>query len=359
MLNFKRMIRSGVMIMGIFSVVAAIFAGCSNRHDNGVFTPKATDRPFSEITSVPLTEGAEVTGLFITHQGGMRAGPYYILHTTDKGVYLKTSNLRPDDVLMTDGEDISVLPSNAKYLGFADIVKDCEYASSVLLKDDAPLRKIESAIVENGALAWDGYSENDPMEGVLDSGDSYQLYIELSDGGTVIANGYNVCPAGFMPLLRTVQEVFETNSDYSRYLSNSFTDSPCVSLFAIFKDGMRTEYRLELSARDNRWVTVLTDPYGNILTQGTEISDYGDMETALPFDRFIGILQQHKAEQWNGYYAADAKSNSSFTIRLTFEDGKKFEASGTVLPEGFGRFKSDFIREIYLFYNNIKGEKMP
>jgi len=357
-LDLKRMVRTGVILMGIFSAVAALFTGCSKPKDNGVFSSAPTPQLFREITPVAIPEGVKVTGLFITHQG-MRSGPYYIMQTTEDGVYLKTSNLSPDDYCMIKDEDAAALPENAKYLGFADRVKDCEYASSVLLKDDTALTELEAAIAKNGVLAWDGYNQTDPMKGVLDSGDSYQLYLELSDGTTVTMNGYNVCPAGFKPLLRTVRQMFEANSDYSRYLAKSLTDSPCVTLFAMFRDGMRTEYRLELSVRNNRWVVMLADPYGNILPEKTDISDYGDMQQALPFDRFIKIMQQHGAEKCNGYYAADAKSQSSFTLRLTFEDEKKFEASGTVLPEGFTAFKEDFIREIHRFYTEIKGDVKP
>jgi len=352
------MVRTGVILMGIFSAVAALFTGCSKPKDNGVFSSAPTPQLFREITPVAIPEGVKVTGLFITHQG-MRSGPYYIMQTTEDGVYLKTSNLSPDDYCMIKDEDAAALPANAKYLGFADRVKDCEYASSVLLKDDSVLMEIEAAVAESGALGWDGYDQTDPMEGVLDSGDSYQLYLELSNGTTVTMNGYNVCPAGFKPLLQTVQQLFEANSDYSRYLAKSLIDSPCVTLFASFKDGMRTEYRLEMSAHNNRWVIVMNDPYGTILEKGTDIADYGEIESGLPFERFISMLQQHNAEQWNGYYAADAKSNSGFTLRLTFEDEKKFEASGTVLPDGFDQFKSDFIQDIFRFYNEIKGDVTP
>ena len=357
-MNFKRTVRTGVILMGIFSAVAAMFTGCSKPKDNGVFSSAPTPQLFSEISPVPIPEGVKVTGLFITHQG-MRAGRCYMLQATDDGVIMKISNELPDSHRMTKDEDISTISSNDKYFRFIDTVKDCEYASSVSLKDDAPLREIEGAIAENGVLAWDGYNQNDPMEGVLDSGDSYQLYLELSDGSTVTVNGYNACPAGFRPLLRTVQKVFEDNSDFSRYMAESLTDSPCVTLFALFKDGMRTEYRLELSKRDSRWVVVMNDPYGNILEKGTDIADYGDIESGLPFDRFISTLRRHNAERWNGYYAADAKSDSGFTLRLSFEDEKKYEVSGNVFPEGFEEFKTDFILEAYRFYSEVKGDVKP
>lgn len=352
----KKIIWMGVVIVGVFSAIAAMLTGCGKQPDNGVLPPASQPRPFGEVTSVPLPEDAELTGLFITHQG-MRGGSYYILQTTDAGTYMKISNRDPGDYEMTKDEDVAALPANAKYLGFADIVKDCEYASSVQLEDDAPLRALEAAITESGALAWDGYDESDPMEDVLDSGDSYRLYLELSDGSAVTMKGYNVCPAGFMPLLAKAAEIFEENSDYSRYLAKNLDDSPCVSLFARFQEGMRTEYRLELS--NGRWVVVLNDPDGEILDAGTDIADYGDLPQELPFDRFLDIMKHHGAEDWNGFSGTGSGHYGGFTLRLTFEDGKKFEASGSAFPEGFEDFKTDFIDEMRRLYTEVKEEKRP
>jgi len=333
--------------MSILTIIAAMLTGCGKRLHNGILPPASQQHPFDEITSVSLPEGTEISGLFITHQG-MQAGPYYLLQATDSGTYMKISNKDPGGYDMTKGEDTASLPINAKYLGFIDIVKDCEYASSILLEDEAPLRALEAAIVENGALAWDGYDESDSMEDVLDSGDSYRLYLELSDGSTVTMQGYNVCPVGFMPLLAKVEEIFEENSDYSRYMAKGLNDSSCVSLYAIFQDGTGGEYRLELS--DNRWVVVLNDPYGEFLESGTDIAAYGDLPQGLPFNRFLEIMKHHGAEVWNGFSEANSDYRGGFTLRLAFEDGKKYEASGSAFPEGFDAFKTDFIHEIYQFF---------
>lgn len=208
----KELLLKVVTRVCIFSLLVSLIIGCGNQSlDNTGQNPEPNC--FDVVTPAPFPEGVTLTGLYITHQGGMAAGPYYILSTTDGGTYMKISDLSPDDWRMTDGEDISEMPFNAQYLGFADTVKDCEHGSSVRIEDESPLRELEAAITEYGALAWDGYNESDTMEGVLDSGDSYRLYLELSDESTVTMKGYNVCPAGFMPLYMQVQQIFEANRD--------------------------------------------------------------------------------------------------------------------------------------------------
>ena len=80
-----------------------------------------------EITSQSLPEGTRLKHLFITHQG-MRGGSYYILKTTDAGVYMKISNMSPGNLRMLEGEEEESLGGHANYLGFADTVKDRERA---------------------------------------------------------------------------------------------------------------------------------------------------------------------------------------------------------------------------------------
>ena len=231
-------------------------------------------------------------------------------------------------------------------------VKETEHASLVCLEDGEPVRELEAAIAQTGALEWDGYKESNAMKGVDDSGDSYELYFELSDGSSVRVEGYNVCPDGYMELLGRTAEIFEANSDYSSYVSESFDASECVSLFAKFTHGNRTEYRIELFG--NRWVVYLADPEGRILKAGTQVADYRDVEGKLPYERFVTILDAHDAKEWNGYDAKDPGSDSYFVIRLTFADGKSFEASGYVFPEGFEEMKQEFVLEIERFYREME-----
>lgn len=81
----------------------------------------------------------------------------------------------------------------------------------------------------------------------MDSGDSYQLYLELSDNTCVIMNGYDTHPDSWNELFSDVTEIFERNKDYSRYMAQNFTDSPCTVLHAKFYEGSgtRTSFKLE------------------------------------------------------------------------------------------------------------------
>lgn len=179
--------------MGLIGMIGALLTGCRNKPD-----------PVMQITPISFPEGVELSGFYMTHQG-MAAGPYYVMKKTDTGIHMKISDRVPGD----------------DYFGFVDTVTEDEYASHVILETEAPVRELEAAIEEAGALAWDGYRKNVAMKDVMDSGDLYVLYLELTDGTTVSMSGYNACPSGFQELWMSCQNIFEANSDYSRYYADT------------------------------------------------------------------------------------------------------------------------------------------
>ena len=218
--------RSWIMVMSILSLLIASLTGCGDREKRGADSGNEVLSAIeTEVTPMSLPDGARLKHLYITHQG-MRGGAYYILKTTDAGTYMKRSNMAPDDWRMLDGEDRDSLGDNAQYLGFGDTVKDCERASLVLLEDDGPMQELEEAIANTGALGWDGFRKSLAMPDVTDSGDSYRLYLELTDGTTVTVDSYNAKPAGFPELLYRVEEIFHANRNYSRYQIEGFDSSP-------------------------------------------------------------------------------------------------------------------------------------
>ena len=146
----------------------------------------------------------------MTHQG-MATEPYYILNTTDTGIWMKITNQSPEISQMDSGTDIRLLEENWQYFGFANTVLDCENASIVLLENTSSVRELEDAIVQSGALGWDGYEEHRSKKGVEDAGDTYVLFLKLSDGTTVKVHGYNACPEGFNELLGCVMKIFYKN----------------------------------------------------------------------------------------------------------------------------------------------------
>ena len=346
--------RDWIICMSIFSLLFSALTGC------GKTDP--VDRPDEQsevsvpevMTPMALPEGASLRHFYITHQG-MRSGSHYILKTTEAGTYMKISNMGPGDWPMVKDEDRTVLGDQAEYLGFADTVKDCEYASLVLLEEDTPIRQLEESIAASGALQWDGYRESVAMPDVKDSGDRYILYLELTDGTSVTMDNYNVCPAGFMELHSYAEEIFQINQDYSHYMAADFDASPCTGLYVSFRKAFgKGEWKLELQENSGQWTVVLIDPEGTLLEASTEIADYRQMEGALPFERFLAIFKAHNAVRWNGYEEADGQSKEHFEIRLSFEDGKRFWMSGSLLPEGFEGFRKEMVEEIHLFYNEQK-----
>ncbi|MBQ4347076.1 MAG: hypothetical protein IJC39_01345 [Firmicutes bacterium] len=347
--------RKSIIVMGILSLLLAGFTGCGKGGDQGTDpSNEALSAIEKEVTPMELPEEAGLKHFFITHQG-MAAGAYYILKTTDAGTYMKISDVSPDNIWMTEGEDMDSLGEKAEYLGFADTVKDCERASLVLLEDDGPIRALEKAIADTGALGWDGFNKEVAMPDVADSGDRYRLYLELTDGTAVTVDSYNAKTAGFLELLRQAEEIFHANKDYSRYYIEDFDTAECTNLYVCFRQAFhKGEWRLELRNSDKNAIVVLEDPDGLFTQAGTNIAESIPIEGEIPFERFLDIFKKHEALRWSDYEGSDGNSKESFDIRLYFEDGKEFVMSGSLLPEGFDEFRKEFIEEISLFYNEQK-----
>ena len=160
----KKIILMAVMFVGILTFLT----GCGkNKYD--------------EVKEVPFPENAELN-YFMIHHEGMAMEPYYILQRSEKHIYLKYVTMNPEELQ--------------------------EEELAELQEEDSLIKELKEAIVQYGALGWDGYHEKVSGKGVLDSGDSYHLKIELSDGTSVTMYGYNTCPAGFESLLEQATDLF-------------------------------------------------------------------------------------------------------------------------------------------------------
>ena len=345
-------IRKVVAMIGIFTLLSGIFSGCKpHKEPEEIIDGPGHTVPGNYLTFDDL--GASLTGLYMTHQG-MARGPYYIFKQTEDGIFMKTTDTDPKYLSIENPDGAAADPR----FNCVDMVLEEEYASLVQLEDDGIVRELETAIENADALSWDGWNEkSNPGRGlfhVADSGDSYDLYLELSDGTSVTMHGSDTHPDSWGTLYFAVSEIFEENSDYSYYMAENFTDSPCTALFANFygANSTRTNFKLTL-VEGSRWSVELHDPEGRVLEQGTDLSGYQSTEDKLPFDRFLDIMSQYHAEQWNGWEKTDAEateSNLKFDIMLFFEDDKEYRVTGNVYPEGFGEFSVEFIREIQKFY---------
>ena len=355
-MKMRKLIRL-VVLMGIFSFLF----GCGknempvNQPMAPVSKPVQQPKEENKITPIEFPEGVKLTGLHINQQGMMRM-PYYMMKVTDTGTYMKISTLSPDDYDMWAGNETGNLEQPAEYFGYIETIKDVEYASLVKLEDETLIRQMEEVIVKYGALGWDGFSEHEEMSGVLDAGDMYDLYLELSDGATVKMHGYNTCPNGFHDLYGEIVDIFEDNSDYSRYLASDFSASPCTLLEVELRDKEYSNvyYKICLRAQNNQWSITLTDPVGLHMEKGTDISDYKEIEEPLPFERFLHVMSKYDVESWNQYEEMDDTTRGRFDIIAYFEDGKEFIAYGNVYPYGFEEFKNEFIKEVYEYYKEVQ-----
>ena len=200
------------LCVGLIYYINKTISNKKINNEKVVKKPVSDDK--NDIEPIDIPEGVRLTGFYINHIG-MAMEPHYIVKTTENGTCLKITNLSPDDWqmsdLVVDGENKN---TSDKYFKFADVVLDIEYGNVVLLEDDKVVKELEKVIEKVGALGWDGYNEHVSMDGVLDAGDSYNLYMEFSDGKTVTMYGYNSCPKGFDELMLTVITIFDNNCSY-------------------------------------------------------------------------------------------------------------------------------------------------
>lgn len=85
-------------------------------------------KKINEVSPAESSAGAQLIGLYITHQGMVMA-PHYIMRKTEAGVYIKNTDCSPKDWCMSQGEkeeECSV------WLRYAHIAKKCEKSTVVL-----------------------------------------------------------------------------------------------------------------------------------------------------------------------------------------------------------------------------------
>ena len=165
--------------------LTALLTGCGGEPD----TPSGP---------IPLPEGTKLTGFYISHQG-MAMEPYLLLNMTDEGIYLKITDCSPETWRTPDGDWTC--------LSDAGRVMEGETAQVSLLTSRDKLDRLEEAVAAAGALGWDGYDVHRSEKAPADTGERYELYLELSDASTVTVRGYNACPEGFLELYQQAKEI--------------------------------------------------------------------------------------------------------------------------------------------------------
>ena len=133
--------------------------------------------------------GVRLTGFVINHQG-MASEPYYVIKEVNSKLYMQLAY------------GYSYEEGSFGLNGFD------ENEGTYKIVDYSDIQELEYVIDETGAKSGDGFNKSVSRRFVLDSGDSYTLYMEFSDGTTVNVYGYNTYPNGFDILRGKVLEIF-------------------------------------------------------------------------------------------------------------------------------------------------------
>ena len=365
----------GVLLVGILSMFS-LFTGCTKNGDKTeVESIKAENdkdnskKNSKKMQTVTPSEGATLSGFYMSHRG-MAMEPYYILRMTDSGCFMKITSEEPCGYRMTeDGEEPSEIggigeldsETENRYFGFVNTIKDCEHAS-LITADDAIVEELENIVRDSGALDWDGYSKSKSMKGVLDSGDSYELFVLFSDGTTVTVDSYNTCPEGWDDFFVMARDIFEENADYSQYRIQELSEENCSRMIVEFNDGNFTptnDFKVDICVNENTgtwtWSVVLKDTDGLYLEKGTDISDYREENLdTLTYGRLIDVLNEHNIQDWDGISGTSPDGNKYMTVLIADKDDKTINASGNIIPADYDEVRDDFVKALIEFYEMQK-----
>lgn len=344
-----------VLIVGILSLIS-VLTGCGRQSG-------------SEGTTVIISDDAVLTGLYMTHQG-MAMEPHYIFSAGPEACFMKISNIAPDDQILKDTaeKDNSGLSENSNYqsssadengyFSYSNRVLDCEHASLVTA-DETVTKRLRDAIINYGALNWHGYSIHKSMKGVLDAGDSYNLYLSFSDGSVVTVNSYNSKPEGWNDFYAAVRDIFEESADYSAYTINEFSEDRCGRIIIEFMDGTnnpRNDFKLDINVRRDlgtwSWSVKLKDSDGIYLDRNTDVSVYKEESIdTYSCGKIIDALNKNRIQTWDGVYKSvpDEKRYMNISIWDSVDD-KTVTACGNSVPENYDAARDELVRAIIDFY---------
>lgn len=337
--------RAGVIGLGILSIIS-LLTGCVNHN---------SDNDGDNGKPVELSEGATLTGLFMTHQG-MAVGPYYILRIDGDNRYMKITGEAPDGYRMT--EDMDTIPSDEEfhYFGFVDEIKGCERASLVQA-DETIVKQLTDVIIQSGALNWNGYSKHRSMEYVDDAGDSFGLFLTFSDGSTVKVDSYNSAPDGWTDFYNKVSDIFEANADYSRYAITELSEENCDRLIVEFYDGFnqRNDFKADIYSDEDKGVWVcnvrIKDTDGLYFDKGTDLSLFREKDIdTLSYGRLVEVLRKNNVESWNGMHGTAAQGSKYMNLLILDKDGKKIEVNGNIIPDNYDEVRDAFVEALMEFY---------
>lgn len=356
--------RAGGMLVGIISILS-LLTGCANHNLDIDGNVEKANGKWGTGSSIELSEGATLSGFYMSHQG-MAMEPYYILRVTDDGCFMKISSEEPNGYKMTeDGEEPTKINGEGgldserekSYFRFVNTVKDCEHASLVTV-DETIVEQLENIVLEAGALNWDNYTKSKSEPGVLDSGDSYDLFVLFSDGTTVTVDSYNSCPKGWDDFFGKASALFEENADYSQYRIQEFSEENCARMIVEFNDGNfspTNDFKVDICVNEDAgtwtWSVRLKDSDGLYLPKGTDISEYAEESLdTLTYGRLIEVLKAHNVQNWDGVSGTLPEGNKYLTVLIADKDDKSVAANGNNIPDNYDEVRDDFVKALIEFY---------
>ena len=235
---------------------------------------------------------------------------------------------------------------------------------SLVVVGEQEMQELCDALVAAGVLGMDGYDEVwEAPEGVevTDTGETFWLNLLFSDGSRVKAHGIDCYPDNYNEVVGVIFDFFEKHQDYSAYYPDEFPESPLTTLIVKFYDPYHfrdvQSFQIELHPSwGNEWIVRMTDPQGEFLPKGTEVSEYGYVgEGELPMEDFGGILRKYGLGSWNRTTEREQGGADEFwEVQAYYENGQSYSVSTNRRPDGYDAFREEMVRAIIDYYEKVK-----
>lgn len=165
-------------------------------------------------------------------------------------------------------------------------------------------------------------------------------------------------------MVRIIIDFFEEHQDYSAYYPADFPDAEADTLMILFYDPNHfyntPSFQIELhSSWDNEWIIRLTDPDGEFMPAGTDISEYGNLPEGetLPIEQFLDLLKKYDLGSWNQVTDSESGGPDEYwEITVYYENGQMYNVFTNQRPENYDAFREEAIRAICDYYRQVKGE---
>ncbi len=234
---------------------------------------------------------------------------------------------------------------------------------SAVTVGDSEMQELFDKLMAENILEWDGYDEiweaPEGME-VTDTGETFNLDLLFSDGKHLKAHGIDTFPENYGAVVKVIYDFFEEHQDYSQYYPTDFPEEAPTTLIVKFYDphhfGKVPNYQIELhKSWGNEWIIRFTDPEGEFMTKGSDISKYGYVKDGvLPLEQFQDILKKYDLGSWNQREDHESGGPDEYwEITAYYENGQTYYVSTNYRPDNYDDFRNEMITAIRDYYNEV------